>query len=194
MSETCSCPFAKYLTEERARRAQMVLLWRSPVAVGVTFAITELVFFLVHTLDLNVFGTILLLGILVRIAEMVLPMVHDLIDTVVFPALPADPPELSNRIRSYDEIRAFIAQVHRRVKFVYDWLEAYVEKPTLFNHGIFFGTMFVAFVLFTDMGTFCTVFVTVHFILIVPALWFHPKVRELAKPYLSSLNLKIKTE
>ena len=190
MCENGSCPFAKYFDEKVSKRVQAVLLWRSPVAVGLTFAITELIFFIVYRLNLNFAATVLLLGMLQSLARMVLPSLTNFLDTVVFPEIPEDPADLSNRIRSYDEVKQFIGHVHQKVSGVRTWLEDYVSHPTMMGHGIFFGVMFVAFWLVTAMGTFATVFLTVHFILIAPGVWFHPKVHEVVKAQMA----KVKTE
>ena len=188
MCETCA--FASYFDEKMSKRVQAVLLWRSPVAVGLTFAITELIFFIVYRLNLNFAATVLFFGMLQSLARMVLPSLANFLDTVVFPEIPEDPADCSNRIRSYDEMKQFMARVHQKVSGVMAWLEDYMSHPTMVGHGIFFGAMFVAFWLVTKMGTFLTVFVTVHLILIVPGVWFHPKVHEVLKAQMA----KVKTE
>jgi hypothetical protein len=86
----------------------------------------------------------------------------------LFPVRPPDAKDLPNRIRSAKEVGSLCVGAELR-----EWLNSYVARPTVEKHFRFFELFFVAFVVFTSVGTYWSV----HSLLIGPALALSPTVR-----------------
>jgi hypothetical protein len=180
-AETCDgCPPGHpHLSPFATQKIQEIILWRRPLAVVVTFAIAESMFFFVSVTDLSFLATVLFLHIVHILFRLVYSLAGRFIESVLFRAKYDDPPDLPNRIRSFDEVQALVHTAHEKGRAFVAWLRDYRAQPTIEKHALFFAPLFFLFVVSTVLGTFWVVFLIVHAVLIVPGVALNPTVRRL---------------
>ena len=182
------------MNEETVRKIQEVLLWRRPVVLAILFVLTEFTFYLVYAMKLDFGSTTMLLLIFYNIFKIIMGP----LDKVLFSPLPEDKPDQPNRIRTSAEVKEITDKIKEKITLVADWLNDYSKNPTNQKHFIFFSISFIAFALFTMMGSFWVSFIVVHAILIIPGVYFSTFVQNLIhkdnKKDNANSNEKVKTE
>ncbi|KAH0791763.1 hypothetical protein GPJ56_004257 [Histomonas meleagridis] len=182
------------MKEETIRKIQEVLLWRRPVVLAILVVLTELTFYLVYAMKLDFGATLMLVLILYNILKIVMGS----LEKVLFAPLPEDKPDQPNRIRTNAEVKEITQKVQEKIAMVTNWLGDYMKNPTNQKHFIFFSIAFIAFALFTMMGSYWVCFIVIHLIYVLPGLYFSSFVQNLIHKNQSNENVnkdeKVKTE
>ncbi|KAH0794885.1 hypothetical protein GPJ56_001162 [Histomonas meleagridis] len=182
------------MKEETVRKIQEVLLWRRPAALAILFVLTEITFYLVYAMKLDFGATLMLILIRYNIIKIVMGS----LDKVLFAPLPEDKPDQPNRIRTNDEVKEITDKVKEKIAVVTNWLDDYMKNPTNQKHFIFFSIAFIAFALFTMMGSYWVCFIVIHSCLIIPGLYLSSFLQNLIHKDQNKGNVskdeKVKTE
>lgn len=180
--------FSVSVDEPLAMRLQKIILWRCPVAAGVTLGITELLLFAIYEMNLDFLSTVLFLLICYYGFRFAWGVFGSQLEALLFQDIPDEGPEVPNRLRSFDELKKLVAFVQSKIDFLFNWIHEYIQNPNVHKHLIFFGSMFLLFATFTIIGTFWTFSILLKSILLVPGLYFHPKVRQLVAEQLEKVK------
>ncbi|OHT07364.1 hypothetical protein TRFO_24448 [Tritrichomonas foetus] len=169
--ECSKCPFKAHATPEFLGHLQEIIYWRRPIPSLVVLLLTNFFFFVIYKLNTGCVATAILLCALHGGLKVVMDKFGDKINGFLFsPPLEKDSENRTDRIRSVEEVTAFVKTYHNYVKFAIDWLNDYLKHQTIKSHVIFFGSAFAAFFVTTLFGTWGLCFVLTNAFLTVPAL------------------------
>jgi hypothetical protein len=152
--------------------------WRRPLALALVFVIVDSIFTLVYALRLSFLSTILFLCVVSNIVRFVYEFAGTGVDLWLFEApRPPDDPNQSNRVRTPEEVDATICYWQANGRRFGEWFRNYIAEPSWGKHAMFFGAVFIVFVVAMAVGTFSIVAIIVHAILVLPGLLLNPAVR-----------------
>lgn len=180
MCDNCPkcCPFAAHMNESFLTKSQEVIFWRRPIASAVVLAFVDLMFLIARGMNMSFLATVCF----VNLVHIAISILDKIIGGIVIPLLfkgdlPADEQDAPNRIRSFEEAKAYLHGLFEKKNELKKWLSDYLENPTLERHLIFFGASFIVFTICTVLGSWWTLFLITNFVLIVPGVYYCPKVR-----------------
>lgn len=169
---------SRYVTSSAICKLQEVLFWRRPLALALVFVIVDSIFTLVYALRLSFLSTILFLCVVSNIVRFVYEFAGTGVDLWLFEApRPPDDPNQSNRVRTPEEVDATICYWQANGRRFGEWFRNYIAEPSWGKHAMFFGAVFIVFVVAMAVGTFSIVAIIVHAILVLPGLLLNPAVR-----------------
>ncbi|OHT00791.1 hypothetical protein TRFO_07771 [Tritrichomonas foetus] len=172
-------------------RLQEVLLMHRPVVFCILLAAVELIFGFVYFLNLGIFATIALLGLIAFMCFIHAEHPNPLFEKLFFPPLkqPIDPNQ-PNRIRSYEEFSTAMSSIHQGISHYLGNKHLTGIKRIIFGIGSFIFAL-----LLKRVVPFWVNFLLVHCILFLPSAILRPwptKEQQIedAKPTVESSILK----
>lgn len=151
-------------------RLQEVLLMHRPFDFCVLLVVVELIFGFIYFLNLGIFATIALLGLIAYMLFIHYCHSNPIFEKIFFPPLkkPIDQTQ-PNRIRSYEEFSNFIASVHHGFQHYFGHKHLTGIKRIIFGVGSFIFAL-----LLKRVVPFWVNFLLVHCILFLPLAILRP--------------------
>ena len=151
-------------------RLQEVLLMHRPFDFCVLLAVVELIFGFIYFLNLGIFATIALLGLISYMLFIHYCHPNPIFEKIFFPPLkkPIDQTQ-PNRIRSYEEFSNFIASIHHGFQHYFGHKHLTGIKRIIFGVGSFIFAL-----LLKRVVPFWVNFLLVHCILFLPLAILRP--------------------
>jgi hypothetical protein len=168
-----------YVTPSAICKLQEVLFWRRPLALVLVLVIVDSIFAVVYALHLSFLSTIFFLCVVGNVARFIYEFAGTDIDLWLFETpLPSDDPDRPNRVRTPEEVDAIVRNWQTNGRRLVEWFRGYIAEPNWGKHAMFFGAVFIVFVVATAIGTFAIAVIVGHAMLVLPGLLLNPAVRE----------------
>ena len=190
----CSCPFkcpCEALKPENIRgtlnnniefvnEAQAMLMFKRPIPMALLIAIVNLCFLLFRILGKNFYAQVTIAAFARLLYKVFSSTIKSFAHNSLFSGeIPKG--EGSNRIRSVDEVAAFLDKVLTPFFNFQKIIKKLASDETITGQMIYAGILFFAFALTASIDFFWIIVIIVNAVLILPGVILHPMVREQAQ-------------
>lgn len=166
---------------------QELLLWKRPLQFGLLIFFAESFLFIVYYTDMGFFQFVLFI-LMIYFFICIIFLKYSYYVKKFFPPIKdrgnEDDP---NRIYSLEELSSLISIFGSRLHTFFLGCKQKAEDPTIFGQIVWIIFLFCFFVILVIVKSFPILFLTVHSIIYLPGIIFHPLIYPTVLPWLQRL-------
>ncbi|KAH0806707.1 uncharacterized protein GO595_000558 [Histomonas meleagridis] len=164
---------------------QGMLFWRRPIPMLIFLIIVELVFLFTGTGELGFLSVLSMIITFRYIIEIIYHLFGDFITEKLFPPIDKGAEGDPNRIYPLEPFCEIIASV---ASFGYSAVNRLLFDSTPQGILLAIAVFLFMFIFFWVCGTFNTILVITHLLILAPGILFHPKFYQYTRGFLENLH------